>query len=144
MPNDDAAPQGVTTYRVAGTLSYVYKGVTVEAPLFPSDIRVLPNAKLTARYFWPRDVHGDNPFTYNVEPSEPFPVAVLMTNHGAGVAQDVRITSYQPQIVDNDKGLLVGFKLVGRPGRTGSPRRLPCPPISGTSARANPSRLHGS
>ncbi|HEY5421555.1 MAG TPA: hypothetical protein VIL10_12525, partial [Marmoricola sp.] len=113
VPNDDAAPQGVVTYRVAGTLSYSYKGVTVEAPLYPTNIRVLPNAKLTARYFWPQDVHGDNPFTFNVEPSEPFPVAVLMTNHGLGVAQDVRITSYQPQIVDNDKGLLVAFKLVG-------------------------------
>ena len=72
-----------------------------------------PNPSLRLKYFWSRDVYADDPFTPDIEPSEPFAVGLMMTNVGAGIANDVRITTAQPKIVDNDKGLAINFNLIG-------------------------------
>ena len=37
----------------------------------------------------------------------------MVHNIGKGIAKDVRIVSSQPQIVENDKGLLIDFKIIG-------------------------------
>lgn len=38
---------------------------------------------------------------------------MLIVNEGNGVASDLQITSSQPTIIDNEKGLLVNFQIVG-------------------------------
>ena len=41
-------------------------------PLFPEPITVKPDPRLLIKYFWPRQVYADDPFTDVVEPSVPF------------------------------------------------------------------------
>src|ERR1035438_1424408 len=48
-----------------------------------------------------------------IEPSIPYSLGVLVQNQGYGVAHDFRITSAQPKIVDNEKGLLINFQIIG-------------------------------
>ena len=45
--------------------------------------------------------------------SEPFALAMMMSNVGRGTAKKVTVTSAQPKIVENEKGLLIDFKLIG-------------------------------
>src|SRR5439155_4400682 len=48
-----------------------------------------------------------------IEPSVPFVLGVMVENRGKGTARNVQIISGQPQIVDNEKGLLIDFKIIG-------------------------------
>ena len=64
-------------------------------------------------YFQHRDVYADDPFTLQVEPSEPFALGLIVKNVGAGSAHNFKITSGQPQIVDDQKGLLINFSIIG-------------------------------
>ncbi len=56
-------------------------------------------------------------FTYYildvVEPTIPFSLGILIANDGYGEARDLKITSGQPEIIDNEKGLLITFKIIG-------------------------------
>src|SRR5207245_1129919 len=54
-----------------------------------------------------------DPFTDAVEPSQPYDLAVMVTNFGLGEARNLSITSAQPKIVENQKGLLIDFQIVG-------------------------------
>ena len=82
-------------------------------PPGPGPIAVFPDARLTLDYFQQRDVYSDDPFTGDVEPAEPFALGLIVRNTGAGQAHDFTITSAQPQIIENEKGLLIDFKLIG-------------------------------
>ena len=113
IPTCDAAPDVDTKYTVGGQISYTEDGSQVTAPLFPATIWVKPDARLVLDYFLVRDVYSDDPFTSEKEPTEPFPLGLILSNKGNGVANNVRITSSQPQIVDNVKGLLIDFKIIG-------------------------------
>ncbi len=113
IPTRDAAPDVDTKYTVGGQISYTEDGSQITAPLFPATIWVKPDARLVLDYFLVRDVYGDDPFTTQKEPAEPFPLGLILSNKGKGVANHMRITSSQPQIVDNVKGLLVDFKIIG-------------------------------
>ena len=81
-------------------------------PLTPVAITVYPQPELYLDYFWQRDVYADDPWTEEIEPSIPFELAVMVWNQGGGVAQNLRIESAQPQIVENEKGLLIDFKII--------------------------------
>jgi hypothetical protein len=113
IPTVDAAPQVQTNYLVSGTFSFSQNGVTITIPLAPSPITVQPSPQLYVKYFHQRDVFSDDPFTPEIEPSIPYSLAVLVQNHGYGVARDFKITSAQPKIVENEKGLLIDFKIIG-------------------------------
>jgi hypothetical protein len=113
IPSLDAAPQAATNYLVSGTFSYVQNEVTITIPLSPAPINVQPNPELYLKYFLQRDVFADDPFTPDIEPSIPFPLVVMVQNKGYGTAQNFQITSAQPTIVDNEKGLLINFKIIG-------------------------------
>jgi hypothetical protein len=113
IPSLDAAPQAPTNYLVSGTFSYVQNGATISIPLSPAPITVQPNPELYLKYFLQRDVFSDDPFTLVIEPSVPFPLAVMVENRGYGIAHNFQITSAQPTIVDNEKGLLINFKIIG-------------------------------
>jgi len=110
--NSSTIPQ-IVYYDVGGSFSYTLDGVTLSNPLWPDTIQVFPDPLLGVKYFWQKDVFSDDPFTPEVEPSEPFYLGLMMTNFGYGTAKNMKMTSSQPKIIDNKKGLLVDFKLVG-------------------------------
>ncbi len=112
IPTRDAAPQFSTRYLVGGTLSYRVDGTDVSVPLSSVAITVLPSPKLDLKYFHQRDVFSDDPFTLPVEPAIPYALAVLVQNSGAGTAHNFKITSAQPQIIENEKGLLIDFQII--------------------------------
>jgi hypothetical protein len=111
-PTQQAAPTATTEYFVSGTLSYLQNGILISIPLFPTSIQVLPQPWLTVKYFLERTVYGQDLFSTNVESPVPFNLGLLVTNGGYGTAKAFTITSGQPQIVDNSKGLLVSFQIV--------------------------------
>jgi len=113
IPTRDAAGEEPTRYQIGGTLRYLDHGTQVEVPLFPDTITVYPDAYLEFKYFHQRDVFADDPFTDVIEPSEPFSLGLTVTNVGHGAARNLRITSAQPEIIENEKGLLIDFKIIG-------------------------------
>jgi hypothetical protein len=114
IPTDDAAPSAPATYQIGGTLTYVDSGQTVTVPLLSAPITVYPEAKLDLLYFQQRDVYGLDPIDPALsEPSQPFDLGLMVKNVGAGTAHSFQITSAQPQIVDNEKGLLINFTIIG-------------------------------
>ncbi|HBJ38420.1 MAG TPA: hypothetical protein DDZ51_27440, partial [Planctomycetaceae bacterium] len=45
--------------------------------------------------------------------AEPFTLAVMVQNNGAGDARNLRIESARPRIIENEKGLLIDFEILG-------------------------------
>ncbi len=113
VPTREAAPDAPQLYRFGGTLVYYNAGTRVEVPLAPEPLTVFPDPSLNFDYFLQRDVFSDDPFTDEIEPSEPFALGLLVRNLGKGPARNLRITSSQPTIIENEKGLLIDFKLIG-------------------------------
>jgi len=113
IPTREAAEFEPTNYRIGGTLRYIENGVEVVVPMLSSTITVFPEARLKLKYFQSRDVFSDDPFTDEVEPAEPFALGLIAQNIGAGAARNFRITSAQPEIIENEKGLLIDFKIIG-------------------------------
>ncbi|NUQ61376.1 MAG: S8 family serine peptidase [Pirellulales bacterium] len=114
VPTDDAALLGPTWYSIVGTLRYVdpITHQEVVIPLTSSTFAVLPEPTLVLNYFQQRDVIADDPFTEELESSEPFMLGLTATNIGRGTANGFSISSAQPKIVENRKGLLVDFRIV--------------------------------
>ena len=82
-------------------------------PVFPSTITVYPQAELQLNYFLQQTVIGDDPSTPQVViPSEPAVLGLLVTNVGAGTANNLSITTAQPQIIQNEKGLADTFQII--------------------------------
>jgi hypothetical protein len=114
IPSVDAAKTSERLYYVCGALAYEIGGQNMTIPLLPAPITVLPNPSLQVKYFLERDVYSDDPFTADVvEPAVPFSLGIMVVNNGYGTAKDVSITSSLPKIVDNEKGLLVNFNILG-------------------------------
>lgn len=113
IPKREAAPTKPAFYDIGGTFSYVLDGILVENPLWPDTIQVFPDPLLEVKYFWQKDVYSDDPFTPEIEPPEPFYLGLLITNKGYGAAQNMRMTSSQPQIIENERGLLIDFQIIG-------------------------------
>ena len=105
-------PAGIR-YGVGATVSYTYGEESKTVNVVPDFITVTPTPLLKLDYFLPTDVFGDNPLTPEVEPIEPFDLGLRISNTGAGFADDLKIESAQPQIVENDQGLLIDFELLG-------------------------------
>eukprot|EP00439_Symbiodinium_sp_Y106_P032670 s4529_g3.t3 len=104
IPRREAAPtRDPQNYRVGGTLFYTQDGVRFSIPLYPDTIQVLPDPVLYVRYFRQRFVEADDPFTEEVEPSVPFLLATCIANTGFGTARSMRLSSAQPEIVDNER-----------------------------------------
>jgi len=113
IPTDDAAlTEDSTPYFVGGELSYTHDGTLITVPLFPQQIDVLPNPQLFVKYFVQSPVYSDNPFSDDVEPAEPFTLGLMMSNAGLGTARNVRISTSQPQIIRNDRQLLIAFRII--------------------------------
>ena len=114
IPTKKAAPTMETRYAFGGTLSYVdpFTGLEVTRDLTPITLTVKPSPNLDLTYFMQRDIKGDDPLTKEVEPSEEAEFSLLINNLGYGDATNVRMTTNQPEIVDNEKGLKVKFELM--------------------------------
>jgi hypothetical protein len=102
------APNGALYY-VGARLSYTISGQERETEVTPDYIRVKPLPQLELDYFLPERVYGDDAFTKEIEPPVPFTLGVLVRNRGNGTARGLKIDSAQPEIVENEQGLLVGF-----------------------------------
>ena len=113
VPTKLAAADEPTDYTISGTLSYTENGNRVTVPLYSPPITVFPQAELHIDYFHQREVFADDPFTDFVEPSIPYNLGVLVRNEGKGDAENLEIKSSQPKIVDNEKGLLANFEIIG-------------------------------
>ena len=59
-----------------------------------------------------RDIIGDDPLTEKVEPCEDAEFALLISNKGYGDATNLKLTTHQPEIIDNQKGLLIDFEII--------------------------------
>ena len=112
IPYSEAAPKSDRTYDVGGILRYSLDNENITIRLFPSLITVTPDPSLLVHYFWERNVIGDDPFTNEIENSVPFTLGVAVKNAGYGTASSLQITSGQPEIIENEKGLLVGFMII--------------------------------
>lgn len=114
IPTKKAAPTMETRYAFGGTLSYVdpFTGLEVTRDLTPITLTVNPSPNLDLTYFMQRDIKGDDPLTKEVEPSEEAEFSLLINNLGYGDATNVRMSTNQPEIVDNEKGLKVKFELM--------------------------------
>lgn len=113
-----AASAGGTTplgeiYQVGARVQYRLSDEEKVVEVTPETITVKPQPKLALDYFLAGEVYSDDPFTPEIEPPVPFTLGVRVRNTGAGTGHKVRVESAQPEIIDNELGLLVGFNIVG-------------------------------
>ncbi|NCS02752.1 MAG: hypothetical protein GPJ06_11605, partial [Microcystis aeruginosa G13-11] len=113
IPTGIAAPNEPTIYSIGGSLSYKENGNNITVPLLSTPVTVFPQAELYLDYFHQRDVFADDPFTVEIETSVPFSLGILVKNQGKGTAKNLHISSAQPKIIDNEKGLLIDFNIIG-------------------------------
>lgn len=115
IPTKDAAPTVPKSYSFGGTLSYLdpNTGDRVTVQLYPVTLEVNPSPDLVMHYFMQRDILGDDPLTDKIEPIVPAEMALLISNEGYGIAKNVQVESVQPEIIENKKGLLIDFEIIG-------------------------------
>jgi len=102
-----------TLYYVGATLTYTIGGEEYVTDVTPDYIFVKPMPFLALDYFLPIDVYGDDAFTTEIEPPIPFNLGVRVKNNGFGAARNLKIDSAQPEIVENEQGLLINFVIEG-------------------------------
>lgn len=115
IPTPFAAIDSPKEYSFGGSFSYTdpFNGLTVMHDLNPVKLTVNPTPRLDLDYFLQRDVISDNPLTLDVvEKTELAEFALLINNKGNGDARNMRVFTQQPQIVDNEKGLIIDFNIV--------------------------------
>ena len=113
IPFSEAAPETDRAYDVGGTLTYILDGENITIRLLPTLITVTPDPSLRVHYFWERNVIGDDLFTDEIEDSIPFTLGVAVKNAGHGIASSLQITSGQPEIIENERGLLINIMIIG-------------------------------
>ncbi|MFH1725560.1 MAG: PKD domain-containing protein [Elusimicrobiota bacterium] len=102
-----------TRYDVSATIFFMNADSPRFIRTFDVPITVKPQPSIRLEYVLPFEVFGDEPLTEEIEPVEPFPLGVRVTNIGYGPARNFQIESGQPRIVDNKQGLAVDFRLLG-------------------------------
>ncbi|OAM91711.1 Ig-like domain-containing protein [Termitidicoccus mucosus] len=106
-------PDGLR-YMVGATLSYRIGTSVRHVEMQPEEIQVRPMPDLLLQYFLPGDMVGDHPMTTEPEASEPAVFGLRVVNQSAwATAQNVKVESNQPEIVSNDLGLLIDFRITG-------------------------------
>ena len=115
IPTKYAAPTHPLPYTFAGTISYVdpYTGLEFTSDLSPVTMTINPSPDLELTYFMQRDIMGDDALTDDiVEASVPAEFALLINNKGYGDATKVQMTTDQPTITENEKGLAIDFEML--------------------------------
>jgi hypothetical protein len=113
IPLPDAAPTRDAHFDISGRFSFNQAGIPTVVPLYQETITVKPDPRLFVRYFWETDVYGDDPFTEERETPVPFTIAAMVINRGYGSARTVTLSTSQPAIAANEKGVLIDFTIVG-------------------------------
>ena len=115
IPTKKAAPNKEKSYSFGGTLSYTnpLTDEVTTVKLFPSILDVHPSPEIYLDYFMQRNIFGDDPLTEDIEPIIPAELGLIIHNKGMGTAKNVHVSSAQPQIVDNQKGLAIDFDIIG-------------------------------
>ena len=115
IPTRYAAPDEPVQYTFAGTISFIdpFTNLPVSRDLEVERLTVTPSPVLDLTYFMQRDVLGDDALTKDVvEAVVPSQFSLLINNKGKGDATKVRMLTNQPEIIDNEKGLLVDFEII--------------------------------
>ncbi len=110
-PGSSNGLESGTLYHVGARLSYTLSGEEQITEVTPDYIFVKPMPEIALDYFLPLDVYGDDAFTSEIEPPEPFSLGLRVSNTGHGLAKNLKIDSAQPKIVENEQGLLIGFNI---------------------------------
>lgn len=100
-------------YYVGAKLTYTLGGESHTTSVSPDYIFVKPLPRIVLDYFLTQSVYGDDAWTPAIEPPEPFTLGVRVKNTGNNTARDLKIDSAQPEIVENEQGLLIGFAIEG-------------------------------
>ena len=114
IPTKYAAPTEEKVYSFGGSIKYIdpFTELEVSRSLVPVLLTVKPLPDLELTYLMQRDVYGDDPLTIDVvEPMEPAEFALIINNKGYGEANNVRMQTEQPKIIDNEKGLFIDFNI---------------------------------
>ena len=115
IPTKFAAPIESKDWSFGGTFSYIdpTTNLVVTRELTPVILSVSPSPSLKIDYFMQRDVLGDDALTEDVvEPSIPAEFSVIIKNTGYGDAKNVRLVTEQPEMLDNEKGLLINYEIL--------------------------------
>ena len=126
IPTPAAAPTTPKVYSFGGSFSFLdpFSGEEMTYPLYPVQLTVNPSPELHVDYFIQRHLISDDPLTEDtIEATEPAELAMMVRNVGIGAAKNVYLESSQPEIVDNQSGLLIQFDMVGSV-MNGEPRPL--------------------
>ncbi len=126
IPKINAAPTVPKVYRFGGSITYwdPFVDTMVTMPLNAVPITVNPSPNLALHYFLQRNILGDDALTSpQIEPSVPATLAVMVNNQGYGPAVNLAISSAQPKVVENEKGLAIDFQLTGS-SFNGQPKQL--------------------
>ncbi len=112
IPTKYAAPYEPVEYTFGGQLSFKdpATGMTRLRDLTEQTLTVKPSPNLNLTYFMQRDVLGDDPLTPEIEPMEEAEFSLIIDNVGYGEATNVNMVTQQPQIIDNEQGLLINFE----------------------------------
>ena len=112
IPTKYAAPIAATDYVFGGSLTFSVDGKERHADLAEQLMTVKPTPELNLDYFMQRDVIGDDAITKDVvELSEEAEFAVLISNVGYGDAENLRMVTAQPEMVDNEESLFLQYSI---------------------------------
>ena len=112
VPTKYAAPIAAIDYLFGGSLTFSVDGKERHADLTEQIMTVKPTPELNLDYFMQRDVIGDDAITKDVvELSEEAEFAVLISNVGYGDAENLRMVTAQPEMVDNEEALFLQYSI---------------------------------
>ncbi|HNQ90137.1 MAG TPA: CARDB domain-containing protein [Verrucomicrobiota bacterium] len=89
-------------YYVRAFWTYFVNGRLVQTQTEAAEITIHPQPKLLLHYFIAKEVRA----------YQPFKLGLVVENIGDGIARNLRIESGQPEIVENESGLLIDFNIV--------------------------------
>ncbi len=112
VPTKFAAPIAATDYVFGGNLTFAVDGKERHADLAEQILTVKPTPELNLDYFMQRDIIGDDAITKDVvELSEEAEFSVLISNVGYGDAENLRMVTAQPEMVDNEESLFLQYSI---------------------------------
>ena len=112
IPTKYAAPIAPLDYLFGGSLTFYVDGKERHADLTEQVMTVKPSPELNLDYFLQRDVISDDAITKDViEPAEEAEFAVLIRNIGYGDAENLKMITAQPEMVDNEESLFLQYSI---------------------------------
>ena len=112
IPTKYAAPIAPVEYLFGGNLKFSVDGKERHADLTEQVMTVKPTPELNLDYFLQRDVISDDAITKDIiEPAEEAEFAVLIRNIGYGDAENLKMVTAQPEMVDNEESLFLQYSI---------------------------------